>query len=204
MRNPNVKTLDLILEYEVGGTQEYYEKYLTGPTWPGGASGMTLAIGIDCGYYTPDELREIFSFLPDNQLKAIQSASGKTGQAGKEYTRSIKNLGIKITWKQAIEIFDKYTWPKFARLAERAFPGLDQLCDNAYGAIVSLVFNRGSSLVGDSRREMREIRDLIPKKDYRSIALEFQKMKRIWKGKGLDGLLVRRDAEANLVLSCTN
>jgi GH24 family phage-related lysozyme (muramidase) len=204
MKNPSAKALSLILEYEVGGTQSYYEKYLSGPTWPGGASGMTLAIGIDCGYYTPTELQQIFSFLPNDQLHAVQNASGKTGQAGKEYTQSVKNLNIKINWQQAIEIFDKYTWPKFTRLAERTFPGLDQLCDNAYGAIVSLVFNRGTSLVGDSRREMREIKDLIQKKDYRSIALEFQKMKRIWKGKGLDGLLSRRDAESNLVLSCVN
>jgi GH24 family phage-related lysozyme (muramidase) len=204
MKNPSAKALSLILEYEVGGGQSYYEKYLSGPTWPGGASGMTLAIGIDCGYYTPNELQQIFSFLPSDQLKAVQAASGKTGQAGKEYTHSVKNLNIKITWQQAIEIFDKYTWPKFARLAERTFTGLDGLCDNAYGAIVSLVFNRGSSLVGDSRREMREIKDLVAKKDYRSIALEFQKMKRVWKGRGLDGLLVRRDAEAALVLSCVN
>ena len=204
MKNPSAKALSLILEYEVGGGRAYYEKYLSGPTWPGGASGMTLAIGIDCGYYTPTELREIFNFLPDNQIKAIQGASGKTGQAGKEYTQSIRNLNIKITWEQAIEIFDKYTWTKFARLAERIFPGLDKLCDNAYGAIVSLVFNRGSSLVGDSRREMRDIKDLIPKKDYRTIAIEIQKMKRIWQGKGLDGLLARRDAESALVLSCAN
>lgn len=204
MKNPSAKALSLILEYEVGGGRAYYEKYLNGPTWPGGASGMTLAIGIDCGYYTPTELREIFNFLPDNQIKAIQGASGKTGQAGKEYTGSIRNLGIKITWDQAIEIFDKYTWTKFAKLAERTFPGLDQLCDNAYGAIVSLVFNRGSSLVGDSRSEMREIKNLVPKKDYRSIALEIQKMKRIWQGKGLDGLLARRDAESALVLTCAN
>jgi GH24 family phage-related lysozyme (muramidase) len=204
MKNPSSKALNLILEYEVGGGRAYYEKYLSGPTWPGGASGMTVAIGIDCGYYTSNELQQIFSFLPSDQLRAVQAASGKTGQAGKEYTQSVKNLNIKISWQQAIEIFDKYTWPKFARLAERTFTGLDGLCDNAYGAIVSLVFNRGSSLVGDSRREMREIKDLIPKKDYRSIAIELQKMKRVWKGKGLDGLLARRDAEAGLVVSCVN
>jgi GH24 family phage-related lysozyme (muramidase) len=49
---------------------------------------------------------------------------------------------------------------------------------------------------------MRNIRDLIPKKDYKGIAKELRKMKRIWQGKGLDGLLERRDAEAKLVESC--
>ena len=202
MKQPSPAALDLILEYEVGGGKSYYEKFLSHPTWPGGASGMTLAIGIDCGYYTPAELTNIFKFLPQTQLDAVKGATGKTGQAGKEYTAKIKPLGITVTWDQAINIFQTYTWPKFASLAERAFPGLDQLCDNAYGALVSLVFNRGTSMNGDSRLEMRNIRDLVPKKDYRGIAEQLRKMKRIWEGKGLDGLITRREAEAKLVESC--
>ena len=202
MKNPSPRALDLILEYEVGGGKTYYEKFLAKPTWPGGASGMTLGIGIDCGYYTPSELEKIFNFLPKKQLEIVKGASGKKGQAGKEYTKLHKNSGIVVTWPQALDIFNKLIWSKFSKLAERAFPGLDQLCDDAYGAIVSLVFNRGSSLTGDSRLEMRNIRNLVLKKDYKGIAKEFRKMKRIWKGKGLDGLLARRDAEADLVETC--
>jgi GH24 family phage-related lysozyme (muramidase) len=100
-------------------------------------------------------------------------------------------------------MFDNLIWAKFAKLAEKAFPSLPDLCDDAYGAIVSLVFNRGSSLSGDSRLEMRNIRDLVPKKDYRGIAKQLRNMKRIWQGKGLDGLLERREAEAKLVESCS-
>jgi GH24 family phage-related lysozyme (muramidase) len=202
MKSPSPEALALILEYEVGGGESYYDKYLSKPTWPGGASGMTLGIGVDCGYYTPEELGKLFSFLSNDQLNVVKGASGKTGQAGKEYTAKHKNDGIVVTWDQAINIFDQLTWPKFAKLAEKAFPGLEQLCDNAYGAIVSLVFNRGTSMTGDSRLEMRNIRDLIPKKDYRGIATELRKMKRIWIGRGLDGLLERRDAEAASVETC--
>ena len=202
MKQPSPKALALILEYEVGGGKAYYDKYLSRPTWPGGASGMTLAIGVDCGYYSPEELEKIFNFLPKEQLDIVKGASGKTGQSGKEYTATNKNKGINISWDQAIKIFDSLTWPKFARLAEKAFPGLNDLCDNAYGALVSLVFNRGTAMQGDSRLEMRNIRVLVPKKDYKGIAEELRKMKRIWKGKGLDGLLARRDAEADLVETC--
>jgi hypothetical protein len=202
MKQPSPKALSLILEYEVGGGESYYEKYLSHPTWPGGASGTTLAIGVDCGYYTPDELAKIFHFLPANQLEAIKKASGKTGEAGKSYVKQIKPLNITVTWDQALEIFNTLTWPKFAKLTDQAFPGADQLCDNAYGALVSLVFNRGSSLSGSSRSEMRTIRELVPKKDYKGIAEELRSMKRIWEGKGLDGLLARRDAEAALVETC--
>jgi GH24 family phage-related lysozyme (muramidase) len=203
MKQPSRKALDLILKYEVGGGKSYYEKFLAKPTWPGGASGMTLGIGIDCGYYTPDELEKIFKFLPKKQLEIVKGASGKKGQAGKQYTSQHKNSGIVVSWDQALDVFNSLIWSKFARLAERAFPSLDELCDDAYGAIVSLVFNRGSSLTGDSRLEMRNIRVLVPKKDYKGIANELRKMKRIWEGKGLDGLLERRDAEAKLVESCT-
>ena len=144
----------------------------------------------------------MFSFLPKDQLEIIKGASGKTGQSGKEYTQQHKNSNIEIPWDNAIDIFDKITWVKFSRLAENAFPGLTELCDDAYGALVSLVFNRGNSMKGDSRLEMRNIRDLVPKKDYKGIAKELRKMKRIWEGKGLDGLLERREAEAKLVESC--
>ena len=203
MKKPSPKALALILKYEVGGGQSYYEKFLTKPEWPGGASGFTVGIGIDCGYYTPNELEKMFSFLPKDQLDIIKGASGKTGQAGKDYTKQHKNSGIVITWEQAIDIFDKITWAKFSRLAENAFPGLTELCDDAYGAIVSLVFNRGTSMKGDSRLEMRNIRDLVPKKDYKGIAKELRKMKRIWQGKNLDGLIDRRESEAKLVESCS-
>jgi GH24 family phage-related lysozyme (muramidase) len=203
MKQPSPKALNLILEYEVGGGKSYYEKYLTKPEWPGGASGFTLGIGVDCGYYTPTELEKLFYFLPKDQLEIVKGASGKTGQAGKAYTQQHKDSGIVVTWDQAIEMFDNYIWTKFAKLAEKAFPGLDELCDDAYGAIVSLVFNRGSSLTGSSRSEMRVIRELVPKKDYKGIAEELRSMKRIWEGKGLDGLLARREAEAKLVESCS-
>jgi GH24 family phage-related lysozyme (muramidase) len=49
---------------------------------------------------------------------------------------------------------------------------------------------------------MVKIKELIPKQNYKKIAQQFRDMKRIWIGKGLDGLLERRDAEANLVESC--
>jgi GH24 family phage-related lysozyme (muramidase) len=49
---------------------------------------------------------------------------------------------------------------------------------------------------------MLNIRNLISSKDYAAIANEIKKMKRLWIGKGLDGLLTRRDDEALLIESC--
>jgi len=204
MKQPSEDALKLIFEYEVGGGESYYNKYLQHPTWPGGHSGLTLGIGIDCGYYTQKELANLFSFLSAEQLTIVKNASGKVGENARTYVRSdaVKKANISVNWEQAVKLFDELTWPKYARLTDLAFPGADQLKDNAYGALVSLVFNRGSSLKGDSRTEMRNIRDLIPSKNYAGIANELRKMKRIWEGKGLDGLIARREAEAKLVETC--
>ena len=199
---PSLKTLELLFKYEVGGGESYYSKYLSKFTWPGGASGPTIAIGVDCAYYSEKELSQIFSFLPQEQIKMISGATGKTGEEGKKYTTVLRSAGIIVQWVKAVEIFEKLTWPKFCKLAERTFPGLTDLKPDAYGAIVSLVFNRGTSLAGEKRKEMANIKKLIQQKDYKKIAKEFRNMKRIWVGKGLDGLIERREAEACLVEGC--
>jgi GH24 family phage-related lysozyme (muramidase) len=49
---------------------------------------------------------------------------------------------------------------------------------------------------------MRAIRDAVSREDLKDIANQLRLMKRLWEGKGLGGLLRRRDAEADLVESC--
>ena len=199
---PSDKALELLLKYEVGGGKRYYDKFLSKFTWPKGASGPTIGIGIDCAYYTPQEIEKIFNFLSDDEIRLIKGASGKTGESGKEYTQILRKQNITVTWEQAIEIFNNLTWKKFTFLAEKTFPKLNELCPDAYGAIVSLVFNRGTSLKGPSRLEMLKIRDYVPLKDYKAIASEIRKMKRLWLGKNMQGLIARRESEAKLVESC--
>jgi GH24 family phage-related lysozyme (muramidase) len=71
------------------------------------------------------------------------------------------------------------------------------------GALVSLVYNRGSSMIdkpGDDRRkEMRAIRDAVAVGNLRKIADQLRSMKRLWQGQSLGGLIARREAEADLV-----
>lgn len=189
-----------IINWESGG-KAYYEKYLSKFTWPGGASGPTIMIGVDCGYYTKQELAQIFSFLPREQQELVKNASGKTGAAGKAYTTTLR--GITVGWDKAIEVFETLTLPKFYNLTLKIWPGTDKLCDNAQVALTSIIFNRGGSLKGDSRREMRAIAPLVAEKDYKAIAEQIVAMKRLWQNKKLDGLLKRRDEEAKLVLSCS-
>jgi GH24 family phage-related lysozyme (muramidase) len=46
---------------------------------------------------------------------------------------------------------------------------------------------------------MAKIVSLVAKKDYHGIAEEIEKSKRLWEHKGLDGLVIRREAEADMI-----
>ena len=50
------KAFKLIIKYEVGGGEAYYNKYLKKPSWPGAFSGVTIGVGYDLGYNRTDEL----------------------------------------------------------------------------------------------------------------------------------------------------
>jgi GH24 family phage-related lysozyme (muramidase) len=188
-----------VINWESGG-RVYYEKHLNRFTYPGGASGPTIMIGIDCAYYTETELRKIFNFLPRSDINLIVGCIGKTREAAKNYLPKLKH--IRISWEKAEETFYNLTLPKFYKLTNNLWKGTNSLCPNAQVALTSLVFNRGTSLRGSSRVEMAEISKLVPQKNYKNIANEIVKMKRLWEGKNLNGLLRRRDEEAKLILSC--
>ncbi len=169
--------------------------------WPGGASGITIGVGYDLGYVTVDQFESDWGpYLAPNALAQLKTAIGKTSIAAKN--RAPQFAGIKVKPADAEVVFLKRTLPLHALRTEQAFPGVDQLPEDAQGALLSLVFNRGTSMVGERRTEMRAIRDAVPKKDLAEIAKQLRSMKRLWIGKGLDGLLKRREAEAKMVEGC--
>lgn len=188
---------DLIVQYETGG-KAYYEKKLTRITWPGGASGATGGIGYDFGYNTKAQIATDWSFLGPKNLALLQSTAGLKGVAGKEAANRVKPFVI-IPWADAMRVFDNNTMPRFSKLTGSTFPGIEKAHPHVQGAVLSVVFNRGASLTGDSRKEMRDIKTHAANKKYYLIANDILNMRRIWRGKGLDGLIKRREAEAALV-----
>jgi GH24 family phage-related lysozyme (muramidase) len=189
-----------IINFESGG-EFYYNKFLKKMTYPGGASGVTMGIGADLGYMSIDEFNLYFSkyFTKDENIK-LKSVINLKGESAK---KAIKKLnGIELSWEDASEAFVEWTLPKFWRLTNILWKGIDQLCENAQIGLVSLVFNRGISTKGSSRIEMLNIKPLVLKKDYKGIAKEIRKMKRLWENKNMDGLLKRREEEAKMVESC--
>jgi len=195
------KAFALILKYEVGGGANYYNKCLKHPCYPGGQSGVTIGIGYDMGYNTVAQFATDWKgVLPDSSYDRLSPHLGKKSSNAKAAIPSIKD--ISISWESAEVVFKSNTLPRFINETKKAFPNSEKLHPDAFGALVSLVFNRGGSISGQSRVEMLNIRKLIDSKDYKAIANEIIKMKRLWIGKGLDGLLTRRDEEAKLIASC--
>ena len=192
------RAIELILEFEVGGGREYYEKLLQRPTWPEGASGITIGIGYDLGYNSVEVFNQDWQKLGNIQRQRLSSCCGLTGEVAKKRLASLRD--IIVPWELAWEVFNVVTVPKFYNQTKEAFPGLEELPADVQGGLVSLVFNRGPSMEGNRRREMRAIRDLVRKKDVNGIGDQIRQMKRIWEGTSIaKGIGRRRDAEADLI-----
>lgn len=191
------KAIDLIIQHEVGG-RAVYEKRYQKPIWAGGDSGLTIGLGYDVGYVKEAQLFSDWQGLNLNFLNALKRFCGVKGEVVKTMMRG-EVLNVIIPYNIAYEVFVKKSIPKYYAMTKKIYPQLDELNEDTRGALVSMVYNRGAKLDGESRKEMKAIVDLVAKKDYEGIAEEIEKSKRLWENRGLDGLVVRREAEADLV-----
>ena len=192
------RSIDLIIQHEIGGRAVYDKKYQK-PMWAGGESGCTLGIGYDLGYNTEKQFMADWSGnLNLNFVNALRPLCGLKGEKVKGMIKG-EVLNVRIPYNTAYEVFVKSSLPRYYALTKKIYPNMDLLNEDTQGALVSMVYNRGNKLEGDSRAEMRAIVDLIAHQDYEGIAEQIEQSKRLWEGKGLDGLVVRREAEADLV-----
>jgi len=205
----NKKSLDLILEFEVGGGENYYNKFLKNPAWPGEQSGVTIGVGYDLGYVNKAEFSEDWKELPKDIFDRLYKVVGIKGYNAKNLIRGLRD--IIIPWELSLQVFNNKTVKKFWNLTKDTFPNFDNLPEDAKGGLVSLVFNRGNALEGDRRREMKLIRDgmkLVSVYDQKAltfIANQIRNMKRIWAGGSIEkGMNRRRDAEAKLIEDSLN
>lgn len=171
--------------------------------WPGGASGVTIGYGYDLGYEQTFARDWQFALRSDS-IDRLKQAIGLKGQSARQIAHRFTDITIPRT--AALDVFVSKTLPRYEQQTIAAFPGAEKLPPLVFGALVSLVFNRGAGMKDDparpndhTRLEMRQIRDAVGRGDMKAIAQNLRTMKRLWVGKGLDGLLKRRDAEAQLV-----
>ncbi len=191
----SLRATNLIVGFEVVGPKTYTRRY-SHPLYPGGASGVTIGIGYDLGYN--DQTTILHDWHGHPQAGYLAAMSGFRGQ-------SAKNLAARRRWittpyAMAYAVFQDPALVRYYNMTRRAFPGMQALSPDAQGALVSLVYNRGGNMIGDGRREMREIRDTcIPRADDRCVAAQLRIMTRVWRGSSIEyGMTTRRFAEAKL------
>lgn len=191
---------DVIVESEVT-SRAYYEQRLQRPTFPGLQSGVTVAIGYDCGQASAAKIRADWTGrIPAPMVAALERSAGVKGSAAAELVRQLRAV-VTIPWDAAIEVFDAVDMPATESKVARALPNADKLSPDCFGAITSIAFNRGISfdLQGDRYREMRAIKAHMASGEFHLIPIEIRSMKRIWKGTTDEaGLSARREREAVL------
>lgn len=192
----------LVLTCEISNKDIYIAKYRT-PIWPRGESGVTIGVGYDLGYQKHEYVVEDWgSILQQSEVNPLLTVVGIKGLPAKAARDTVSE--VVVEWEEALQNF-RATLRYYAGQTVRYFPNSDELSADSFGALVSLVYNRGSSTQRnpndplDRRREMREIKALCLSRNFKDIPAQIRSMVRLWKDKpDMKGLLTRREAEAAL------
>jgi hypothetical protein len=189
--NLSEKGIKAIINWETGG-QSYYDKH---PEWPGEQSGITIGVGWDLGHTPATETTRAWKpHLDAATLALLVSVSGHKGEDAKIRLPHVRHLVV--PWEAALAVFKEVTIPSWYLKTLRIYPHLQDLPGDCAAALVSLVFNRGSSLSGERRKEMAEIQLLLGGKKYSEIPKQLRAMTRLWPNS--KGLRRRREEEAEL------
>jgi len=168
--------------FEEDSSEWYYEKVYQRPEWPGGASGVTVALGYDLGYASKDKITTDFKDkVSDDILSAMISVAGVTGVNAHNAMLRVRNK-ILIPWSIALEVFLDNDMPTWIATVRKVLENTNLLSPDSLGALVSLVYNRGASfhMVGDRYREMRAISADMSAKNFKDIPNQFRAMSRLW------------------------
>jgi hypothetical protein len=199
--NPALKSsqdaINLIVTSEVS-SESAYNKLYSYPTWPGGQSGVTVAIGYDCGYSTVDQIDQDWADkLPLEMVEALQEVAGITGSAASSHAHALIGR-VTVDWDAAMAVFHGRDMPKWEAIVTRSLPNTDKLSGDSFGALVSLTYNRGAtfSALGSRYMEMRAVHQHMAAGTFNLIPDDIRAMARLWPN--ALGLRLRRDHEAAL------
>jgi hypothetical protein len=137
--------------------------------------------------------------LAQKQIDLLAVACGVTGTAAAALL--VQTHAVDIPFDNAMAVFRGVTLGQTASLTARALPNADRLHPDCFGALVSLVYNRGPSfgLQGDRYAEMRQIKEDMRAAQFAQVPGRIRAMKRLWQGRPeLGGLVKRRELEAVL------
>jgi hypothetical protein len=191
--------LEWIVKFEIS-SETYYNRHLKHPTWRGGDSGITIGVGYDLGFVTIAQMRRDWGGkIADADLGKLEKVCGLKAEKAQSKVKLVSIRAVAVPLESASKVFHTSSLPAFAKKCLKAYPGIEKLPADAQAALLSLVFDRGAQKSGSTRREMKAIEELIVAGDLDGIADQILSMKRLWQDRGLDGLLRRREVEADLV-----
>jgi hypothetical protein len=192
------RAFDLIVDFEVT-SKAYYQQHYQHPEWPGGASGVTIAIGYDLGYASHAKITSDWSSrVSAPMLATMMTCAGVTGDAARNLLSRVRPL-ILVPWDTAIDVFQNIDLPQWTATVIAALPNADKLSPDCLGSLVMLAYNRGAGGFHSAKprfAEMHHIYQHMAAQDFAAIPAEIIAMKRLWPN--VAGLLRRRDEEAQL------
>jgi hypothetical protein len=177
----------------------YYNKKCNKPIVPAPdttESGVTVGIGYDCGQVTAQKIIDDWSpYIPMEQAQRLAATAGLKKITAFNEANKLQDIIIPI--EVALKQWYERKLPYFARQAARIYPNIVNLHPYEQTCLVSLVFNRGASLNGESRKEMKDLVEATNMGDDKAIGKLFRDMKRLWPN--TKGLRIRRDLEADFI-----
>ena len=189
--NLSPRGIKAIITWETGG-EKYYDR---NPEWPGEQSGITIGVGWDLGHTPATETSRAWApHLDSATLAALVGVSGRKGADAQAVLPHVRHLVV--PWAAALAVFEAVTIPTWYLRTLRIYPQMVELPGDCAAALVSLVFNRGTSLKGDRRAEMLGIQMALADGQPELIPKLLRMMKDLWPGN--NGLKRRRDEEAEL------
>lgn len=186
----------LILRWEITSQRVYERKYM-GIVCPPSPSGPTWGVGYDGGTQTALDIGRDWREHP--QVEDLKTTSG---QVAAKCAPSKARLGhIRTRYALAYGVFRDSTLPSYKAAARRRLgASYDSLSPQHQAGLDDLGYNRGWSLLGSRREEMREIVQVcVPALDAQCTATQLRKMCRLWPD--TPGLCNRRLDEATVVTS---
>lgn len=178
-----------------------YEGYAARPEAPDARlSGISGGLGYDWHTVSPNLSVIDWKALAVPAPKRLADTHPYYGPTAKSHLRDVHD--IVLPRPVGFDVFNRVDVPRFYAICKKTYPGFEDLRLNARDAVLSLVYNRGSSLVGNNRLEMRQLVSLIKAKDYPGMADAVRRMKRVWRGTEIqNGMFARREGEARLILT---
>ncbi|WGE88376.1 pesticin C-terminus-like muramidase [Actinobacillus equuli subsp. haemolyticus] len=174
------------------------EKYVSKPYVPSGGrdgkSGVTLGYGYDLGQQTKSTMYdELSKFYTSTQLKRLEAALGVKGKAAYNLSSSLADITITKEEAKKLAVIAKR---RYAESVVSIYPEILNYHPHCQGVLLSLVYNRGTLMKGDTRKEMKDIQQALKEDNASKIPSLLRSMKRLWTTPNNRGVAIRRENEA--------